>query len=47
MVITGDITQIDLPSKQKSRLVHAIQMLSIIDDINFNFFNQKDSIDML
>lgn len=44
MVITGDITQIDLPSNQKSGLVHAIKVLSIIDDISFNFFNKKDSI---
>jgi len=32
-VITGDITQIDLPRKSESGLVHALSILSAIDDI--------------
>jgi phosphate starvation-inducible protein PhoH and related proteins len=32
-VITGDITQIDLPRKGESGLVHALKLLSAIDDI--------------
>lgn len=32
-VITGDITQIDLPRKNGSGLVHALELLSSIDDI--------------
>jgi len=32
-VITGDITQIDLPKKSESGLVHALKLLSSIDDI--------------
>lgn len=44
VIITGDITQIDLPSNQKSGLVHAIKILSMIDKISFNFFKKEDSI---
>lgn len=44
IIITGDITQIDLPSNQKSGLVHAIQALSMVDNISFVFFNKEDSI---
>jgi phosphate starvation-inducible PhoH-like protein len=32
-VITGDVTQIDLPRKSESGLVHALSILSSIDDI--------------
>jgi phosphate starvation-inducible PhoH-like protein len=32
-VITGDITQIDLPRKGESGLVHALQLLSRVDEI--------------
>jgi phosphate starvation-inducible PhoH-like protein len=32
-VVTGDITQIDLPRKSESGLVHALNVLSSIDDI--------------
>lgn len=42
-VITGDITQIDLPKHQKSGLCHAIEVLSEIEEISFNFFKQKMS----
>lgn len=44
VIITGDITQIDLPANQKSGLIHAIKVLSTIDNISFNFFNKEDSI---
>ncbi|OCG10187.1 nucleoside triphosphate hydrolase [Gilliamella sp. wkB178] len=43
-VITGDITQIDLPKNQKSGLRHAIEVLSEVDDISFNFFNSEDVV---
>lgn len=44
IIITGDITQIDLPYNQKSGLVHAIKILEKIKKISFNFFNKEDSI---
>lgn len=43
-VITGDITQIDLPRGQKSGLRHAIEVLSSVEDISFNFFNAFDVV---
>lgn len=43
-VITGDITQIDLPRSQKSGLRHAIEVLSQVDDISFNFFVAQDVV---
>ncbi len=44
MVITGDITQIDLPEKQKSGLVEAIKVLKGIDDIEIHKFSEKDVV---
>ena len=43
-VITGDITQIDLPRNQKSGLRHAIEVLNEIDNISFNFFQSEDVV---
>jgi phosphate starvation-inducible PhoH-like protein len=43
-VITGDITQVDLPRGQKSGLRHAIEVLKDIDDIGFTFFQAKDVV---
>lgn len=43
-VITGDITQIDLPRHQKSGLRHAIEVLNEVDDISFNFFKSEDVV---
>lgn len=43
-VITGDITQIDLPSAQKSGLRHAIEVLKDVEDIGFTFFQAKDVV---
>ncbi|RKS85729.1 phosphate starvation-inducible protein PhoH [Orbus hercynius] len=43
-VITGDITQVDLPRNQKSGLKHAIEVLSSVDDISFNFFYSEDVV---
>ncbi|MGX5914471.1 PhoH family protein [Aliidiomarina sp. Khilg15.8] len=43
-VITGDITQIDLPRGQKSGLRHAIEVLSEVEDISFTFFNAFDVV---
>ena len=43
-VITGDITQVDLPRGQKSGLRHAIEVLQNIPGISFNFFQSKDVV---
>ena len=43
-VITGDITQIDLPKHQKSGLRHAIEVLSEVEEISFNFFVAQDVV---
>ena len=44
MVITGDITQIDLPSKNKSGLKDAINNLKNINDISFVYLTEKDVV---
>jgi phosphate starvation-inducible PhoH-like protein len=43
-VITGDITQVDLPKHQSSGLRHAIEVLQDINGISFNFFQAKDVV---
>lgn len=43
-VITGDITQIDLPRHQKSGLRHAIEVLTDVEDISFSFFSAEDVV---
>lgn len=44
MVITGDITQIDLPDTKKSGLVEAVKVLRGIDDIYIHRFTEKDVV---
>ena len=44
MVITGDITQIDLPFKNKSGLIDAINNLKKIKDISFVYLTEKDVV---
>ena len=44
MIITGDLTQIDLPSSQKSGLKDAIERLRDIKGIAMVEFNQKDIV---
>ncbi len=43
-VITGDITQIDLPNGQKSGLRDAIHVLKELEDIGFTFFKANDVV---
>ena len=43
-VITGDITQVDLPKKQDSGLRHAINLLRDIEAIKFTFFTSQDVV---
>ncbi len=44
MVITGDITQIDLPDTRKSGLVEAVKVLGGIDGIAIHRFTDKDVV---
>lgn len=43
-VITGDITQVDLPKGTRSGLIHAMQVLDSVDDIGFTQFTAKDVV---
>ncbi|OZB05964.1 MAG: nucleoside triphosphate hydrolase [Idiomarina sp. 34-48-12] len=43
-VITGDITQVDLPRGQKSGLRHVIEVLKDVDDVSFTFFQASDVV---
>jgi len=43
-VVTGDITQVDLPVSKKSGLVDAVDILKNIDEIDFVFFNKNDVV---
>lgn len=43
-VITGDITQVDLPRGTRSGLRHAIDVLDEVNDISFNFFTASDVV---
>ncbi|NET01263.1 MAG: PhoH family protein [Sphaerospermopsis sp. SIO1G2] len=44
MVITGDITQTDLPIHQQSGLIMAVKILKHVEGIAFCEFNQKDVV---
>jgi phosphate starvation-inducible PhoH-like protein len=43
-VVTGDITQIDLPRNVKSGLKHAVEVLNGVEGLSFNFFEAKDIV---
>ncbi|MDN7123350.1 PhoH family protein [Pseudidiomarina terrestris] len=43
-VITGDITQVDLPRGQKSGLRHVIEVLRNVEDLSFTFFQAGDVV---
>ena len=44
MVVTGDITQIDLPAGKKSGLTKVMRILKNVDDIEICKFTQKDVV---
>ncbi len=44
IVVTGDITQIDLPDGKKSGLKEVIQILKNVDDISIIKFSEKDVV---
>ncbi len=43
-VITGDVTQIDLPKGTHSGLMHVHEVLKGVEGISFNFFDSKDVV---
>ena len=43
-VITGDVTQIDLPTGRMSGLVEAMKVVSAIEGISFIHFDERDVV---
>jgi phosphate starvation-inducible PhoH-like protein len=43
-VITGDVTQIDLPSGRTSGLVEAMKVVGHIEGISFVYFDERDVV---
>ena len=43
-VVTGDVTQIDLPIQQESGLKNAVRILKDVPDIAFTFFSPRDVV---
>ena len=43
-IITGDVTQIDLPKNDKSGLIDAIDILKNVDGISFVYFDETDVV---
>ena len=44
MVITGDLTQIDLPLKNNSGLKDAANILKNLNDVSFVYLTDKDVV---
>ena len=43
-IITGDVTQIDLPDARRSGLLEAVKVLKNVDDIAILHFTEKDVV---
>ncbi len=43
-VITGDVTQIDLPNARRSGLVEAAEILKNVEGVSFNYFSEEDVV---
>jgi phosphate starvation-inducible PhoH-like protein len=43
-VVTGDVTQIDLPRNQVSGLRHVLNVLRDVDGVSFSFFTSRDVV---
>ena len=44
MIVTGDVTQIDLPNPRQSGLVHGLHVLQKVDGIAFCHFDREDIV---
>jgi phosphate starvation-inducible PhoH-like protein len=43
-VITGDVTQIDLPNGRRSGLVEAVEVVRKVTGISFVYFTERDVV---
>jgi phosphate starvation-inducible PhoH-like protein len=43
-IITGDITQIDLPRRSDSGLLHAVSILSAVEGLHFAYLHTADVV---
>jgi phosphate starvation-inducible PhoH-like protein len=43
-VITGDITQVDLPNGRRSGLMEAMDVVGRVEGISFIYFNERDVV---
>jgi phosphate starvation-inducible PhoH-like protein len=43
-VITGDVTQIDLPNVRRSGLLEASEVLKNVEGVSFNYFGEEDVV---
>ncbi|NJK96810.1 MAG: PhoH family protein, partial [Bacteroidales bacterium] len=43
-IVTGDVTQIDLPAKETSGLVYALKILKEVQGISMIFFDNRDIV---
>ena len=43
-VVTGDVTQVDLPRETKSGLRHAVEVLKDVEGVGMTFFNAQDVV---
>jgi phosphate starvation-inducible PhoH-like protein len=43
-VVTGDVTQIDLPAGKQSGLANAIDVLDAVEGVSFTFFKKQDVV---
>jgi len=44
MVVTGDVTQVDLPREQASGLIHVSEILRELDAVGFVEFGHEDVV---
>ena len=44
VVVTGDVTQVDLPHRTKSGLRHVLEVLSNVEGISFTRFSPRDVV---
>ncbi len=44
VVVTGDVTQVDLPDNRRSGLAHVIEVLRDVEGISFTFFTAADVV---
>jgi phosphate starvation-inducible PhoH-like protein len=43
-VVTGDVTQTDLPDQKTSGLLHSLEILKNLDEIGFTYFTSRDVV---